>query len=363
MKRFLSLILALVMVLSLVACGGGAGDTGADGEGAADSGYADFKTAIMLPGTEGENAIFQMLCDGIRAACADAGAPEPKVVEGGGEWTSYGKYLTSLAAAQEYDVIFTTTDVMRYNVNETLKAFPDQKIVILDADLLGYESKFDGGKIPATVWGMSFDLYQLGYLGGYFCGLVTQSDMERANEDLVVGLVTTDIYDAWDVNMKTGFTNGVKAANPDIEILTSVIGDWVDPAKGASVARALIAQGADVIYYTSGASAYGCVTEAAAQGCYAVPHDNNCISLDPDTIVGASLVLGYDAAYEAAKGAIEGTLEWGTGRNAGVAEDVISFTFDDPNYLEKVPEDIRTAMEAAAQGLADGSIDAHAAIN
>ena len=62
-------------------------------------------------------------------------------------------------------------------------------------------------------------------------------------------------------------------------------------------------------------------------------------------------------------GAIEGTLEWGTGRNAGVAEGVISFTFDEANYLEKVPEDIRTAMEAAAQGLADGSIDAHAAIN
>ncbi|MBR4870441.1 MAG: BMP family ABC transporter substrate-binding protein [Oscillospiraceae bacterium] len=358
MKRFLSLILALVMVLSLVACGGGSSDDGS-GDGAA----SDFKTAIMLPGTEGENAIFQMICDGIRQACADAGAPEPKVVEGGGEWTSYGKFLTSLAAAQEYDVIFTTTDVMRYNVNETLKSFPDQKIVILDADLLAYESKFEGGTIPATVWGMSFDLYQLGYLGGYFCGLVTQSDMERANDDLVVGLVTTDIYDAWDVNMKTGFTNGVKAANPDIEIITACIGDWVDPAKGSSVARALIAQGADILYYTSGASAYGCVTEAATQGCYAIPHDNNCMDLDPDTIIGASLVLGYDAAYNAAKGAIEGTLEWGTGRNAGVAEGVISFTFDEANYMEKVPEDIRTAMEAAAQGLADGSIDAHAAID
>ena len=357
MKRFLSLILALVMVLSLVACGGSSDDAATEG------GASDFNCAIMLPGTEGENAIFQMICDGIRQACADAGAPEPKVVEGGGEWTSYGKFLTSLAAAQEYDVIFTTTDVMRYNVNDTVKAFPDQKIVILDADLLAYESKFDGGKIPATVWGTSFDLYQLGYLGGYFCGLVTQSDMERANEDLVVGLVTTDIYDAWDVNMKTGFTNGVKAANPDIEIITACIGDWVDPAKGSSVARALIAQGADILYYTSGASAYGCVTEAAAQNCYAIPHDNNAMDLDPDTIIGASLVLGYDAAYNAAKGAIEGTLEWGTGRNAGVAEGVIGFTFDEANYLEKVPEDIRTAMEAAAQGLADGSIDAHAAIN
>jgi len=355
-RRFLILTLAVALILSAVGCGSStpAAESSSEGEG----GYADFQTAIMLPGIEGENAIFQMIASGIRDACAELGAPEPKVVEGGDQWTSYGKYLTSLAAAGIYDVIFTTTDVMRYCVNDTVKAYPDQKIVLVDADLVGYESKFDGGKIPANVWGISFDMYQLGYLGGHFCALVTQSSMERANPDLKVGLVTTDIYDAWDVDLKTGFTNGVKDVNPDIEIISSVIGDWVDPAKGAAVTRALIAQGVDIVYYTSGASAYGCVTEAEAQNCYAIPHDNNSISLAPGTIIGASLVQGYDAAYAAAKGAIEGTLEYGTGRRAGVAESVIAFTTDDPVYLETVPEDIRAAMDAAIQGLTDGTIDA-----
>ena len=357
-RRFLIFTLVAALVLGAVGCGSSTPADSSEANG--DGGYADFQTALMLPGIEGENAIFQMIASGIRDACADLGAPEPKVVEGGDQWTSYGKYLTSLAAAGIYDVIFTTTDVMRYCVNDTLKAYPDQKIVMVDANLEGYASKFDGGKIPDTVWGISFDMYQLGYLGGTFCALVTQSDMEKANPDLKVGLVTTDIYDAWDVDLKTGFTNGVKAVNPDIEIITSVIGDWVDPAKGAAVTRALIAQGVDIVYYTSGASAYGCVTEAEAQGCYAVPHDNNSISLAPGTIIGASLVQGYDAAYAAAKGAIEGTLEYGTGRIAGTADDVITFTFDDPVYLENVPEDIRAAMEAAFNGLSDGSLDARA---
>ena len=356
-RRFLILTLVVALVLSAVGCGSSSPAAESSGE-SGETGYADFQTAIMLPGIEGENAIFQMIASGIRDACADLGAPEPKVVEGGDQWTSYGKYLTSLAAAGIYDVIFTTTDVMRYCANDTLLAYPEQKIVMVDADLQGYESNFEGGKIPDTLWGISFDMYQLGYLGGHFCALVTQSDMERANPDLKVGLVTTDIYDAWDVDLKTGFTNGVKDVNPDIEIITSVIGDWVDPAKGAAVTRALIAQGVDIVYYTSGASAYGCVTEAEAQNCYAVPHDNNSISLAPGTIIGASLVQGYDAAYNAAKGALEGTLEYGTGRRAGVAESVIAFTTDDPVYLETVPEDIRTAMDAAIQGLSDGSIDA-----
>jgi len=367
-KMFLALLLC-VLLLCTAACGKTATDTNdttaAVASSETDSGvdYSDFKTAIMLPGIEGENAIFQMIADGIRTACSDLGAPEPKVVEGGDQWTSYGKYLTSLAEVGIYDVIFTTTDVMRYCVKETHADYPDQKFVLIDADLVGYEDQFDGGVIPDTVWGVSFDLYQLGYLGGYFCGLVTQSDMERANSDLVVGLVFTDVYDAWEVDVKTGFTNGVNAANPDIQIINSIIGDWVDPQKGADVTRALFAQGADIVYYTTGASAYGCVTEAEAQNKYAVADDNNAISLSPDTIIACTLVEGYQAAYDAAYGAITGTLEYGTGRTVGAADGVISFTFDDPVTQATVPADILEKMETAYQGLIDGTIDAHASID
>ena len=364
-KAIIALLLCMLMLFS-AACkssGSAAGTQDAASSDATASPYADFKTAIMLPGIEGENAIFKMIADGIRTACSDLGAPEPKVVEGGDQWTSYGKYLTSLAEAGIYDVIFTTTDVMRYCVNETLKSYPTQKFVMIDSDLNSYADQFDGGVIPSTVWGVSFDLYQLGYLGGYFCGLVTQSDMERANPDLVVGLVFTDVYDAWEVDVKTGFTNGVKAASPDITIINSIIGDWVDPQKGADVTRALFAQGADIIYYTTGASAYGCVTEAETQQKYAVADDNNAISLSPDTIIGCTLVQGYQAAYDAAYGAITGTLEYGTGRTVGAAEGVISFTFDDPVTQATVPADILEKMQTAYQGLIDGTIDAHAPID
>ncbi len=57
------------------------------------------------------------------------------------------KYLTSLAEAGIYDVIFTTTDVMRYCVNETHKLYPDQKFVLIDSDLASYLDQFDGGVI------------------------------------------------------------------------------------------------------------------------------------------------------------------------------------------------------------------------
>ncbi|MEL7608921.1 MAG: BMP family ABC transporter substrate-binding protein [Bacillota bacterium] len=370
MKRncWIALILALVMLLG--ACSGGtqnagntAAPTTAPGSSAAPEAtkaaeqYPDVATAIMLPGIEGENPIFQMIVGGIKQACAELGAPEPKVVEGGDDWNAYGKYLNSLAESKLYDIIFTATDAMKYDVAAASAAYPDQKFALINGDLESYRSEMPDQKIPANVWGIAFDLYQLGYLGGYYCGLVTKSSMERANEDLVVGLVFTDVYDPWEIDLKTGFTNGVKDVDPNIEILNSIIGDWVDPQKGAAVARAMIAKGADIVYYTTGASAYGCVTEAAAQNVYAISSDNNSIHLDPKTIVGCTMVEGSKASYDAAYKAITGALPWGTTEAAGAKEGAVTFTFDDPVYLEAVPKDIQDAMQKAYQGLGDGSID------
>ncbi len=372
-------LVALLLCLALLVCGCGgkaepaATEPAASGANAPSAGdaapaepenpYASMATAIMLPGIEGENPIFQMLVRGIKKACAELGAPEPKVVEGGDQWTAYGKYLTSLAESGLYDILFTCTAVMNYCVKDTSATYPDQKIVLLDADILGYAAKYPEGKLPDNVWGVSFDLYQLGYLGGYFAGLITQSAMPRANAEHVVGLVFTDVYDPWEIDTKTGFINGARAACPDVEVLNSIVGDWVDPQKAADVTRALFTQGADVVYYTGGASTYGCVTEAAAQRKYAIANDNNAISLDPETIPGCSMILGEDAAYKYALMALKDELPWGTGEAIGAADGVISFTFDDPSYLEKVPQDIRDKMTAAFEGLVNGTIDAHAPIS
>ena len=81
-RRFLILTLVVALVLSAVGCGSSSPAAESSGE-SGETGYADFQTAIMLPGIEGENAIFQMIASGIRDACAVLGAPEPNVVEGG----------------------------------------------------------------------------------------------------------------------------------------------------------------------------------------------------------------------------------------------------------------------------------------
>lgn len=367
LKRAL-LILPLCLSLLLCACKGGGGRAAQTtaptaAPGAAQAQFSEVAVAILLPGVEGENPIFQKYVAGIRQACAELGAPAPKVVEGGDDYNSYGKYLVSLAESGLYDVLFTCTNTMCYHVAELSRAYPAQKTVILDGDMNAYFSTLPEGRIPDNVYGVAFDKYEQGYLGGVFCALVTKSAMPRANDALAVGLVFTDVYDSWEIDLKTGFLNGVRDVDPQIEVLRSVIGDWVDPQKGADVTRALLTQGVDIVYYTTGASAYGCVTEAAAQQRYAVGSDHNAISLDPDTIVGCTVVAGDEIAYQTALAAIKGTLAYGSCPEAGAAEGAITFTFDDPVYIQSVPEDIRARMEAAYAGLIDGSIDPHRALD
>jgi hypothetical protein len=121
----------------------------------------------------------------------------------------------------------------------------------------------------------------------------------------------------------------VKAANPDITIINSIIGDWVDPQKGADVSRALFAQGADIIYYTTGASAYGCVTEAETQASTPLRTTTTPFRFRGNHR-GLHARSRLSAAYDAAYGAISGTLEYGTGRTVGAAEGVINFTLTIP---------------------------------
>lgn len=365
MKKNKKLMIIMILCLGLLlgSCGGSDGDgnpasgpaspAASSPQSTAETGTGDgFKIAVMSPGVIGENPTFQQLIAGVEQACDELGLEAPNVVEGGEDWEAYGRMLASLADTGEYDVILTYTDYMCDNIKTCSETYPDQKFILLDGDLTAYMDA-----IPDNVYAMRYREEDLGYMGGYFCALVTQSDMERANDDLKVGLIFTDEYDPWEERIKPCFINAVKTVNPDIKVVNSIVGDWVDPNKGAEVARAQFAEGVDIVWYTSSASTYGVVTEAAAQERYVVANDDSDFEMDPDTIVGGTVIKAQNLAYQVAKSAALEELAYGSFEVGGVAQGVISFTFDNPVYLEKVPQDIRDAMQEMYDKLAAGEID------
>jgi basic membrane lipoprotein Med (substrate-binding protein (PBP1-ABC) superfamily) len=360
-KKFWALLLVLIMILlATTACGGktesnkddSAAEPSTSGEVAETGPEQTFTSAILIPGTLGDNPIFQMMVEGAQEAAAELGVSEPKVVEGGDDYAGYEKLFLSLAESKSYDLLITYTDSMVESVLKIAAMYPEQKIQLLDGDIIGI-----GQEVPSNVYSCRFKNEDLGYLGGCFAGLLTKSDLPYANEDLKVGLIFTDIYPAWTNYIQPAFENGAKSIDPHIEVVFSVVGNWVDPLKGAEVARAQFSQGVDVVWFTTGASTYGAVDEAKRQQKYAICSDNNGISAAPDVILGCTLITGKDTAKESFIKAYKDELPYGTAEDLGAKEGVVSFTFDDPNYLENVPEEIRNKMEAIYKDLADGRID------
>jgi|GEM_PF-1484671 len=312
-----------------------------------------IKSAFMIPGTLSDNPIFQMFVNGITDGAKQLGYPEPKVVEGGDDWDAYSKNMITLSESGQYNLIVTCTESMCESVLDCAKKYPKIHYILLNGSLGDYTDT-----VPANAFAVRIKNEDLGYLGGYFCGLVTTSkELKNANPDLKVGLMFPDVYDPWEKQTKPAFINGAHAVNPDIQVTDAVVGSWVDAVKGAEVARSEYSQGVDIIWYTSGASTYGAVNEAATEGKYAVPSDNNSISNNPDVILGCTTIEGYEYAKNAFLKAADGKLEYGKATAAGADQGVVSFTFDDANYKANVPQDIQDKMKAVYQDLAAGKID------
>jgi len=305
-----------------------------------------YSVALMITGEVGGNPIYEMMVNGAKAAAAEAGF-ELKIVEGGYNPAKWEPNLISLAATRKYDLIVTFTEGMPKSVEKVAKMFPNQKIALIDGI----------APILPNVFSLGFKDEEMCYLAGYFAGLVTISDLPNANPDLKVGLLAGDIYPAMTDRMKPAYTNGAKSVNKDIEVLFSAAGTWSDPNKGKELAQAQFDQGADIILIIAGGTGVGAIQEATEKGKYIIGVDSNIIGFAPGTILACTLKHADLAIKDVLLRASKGELAFGTAERWGVKEGVIDFTFDDPDYIQFVPQDIRNKMIEVYNAIKSGEID------
>ena len=64
---------------------------------------------------------------------------------------------------------------------------------------------------------------------------------------------------------EVGFREGVKAVNPDAELISNYTGAFDKPDLGKAAAATIYNQGADIIFHSSGATGNGVFNEAIAR--------------------------------------------------------------------------------------------------
>lgn len=305
-----------------------------------------YNVALLITGEVGGNAIYQMMVEGAMRASKELGF-DVKVVEGGYNSAKWEPLLISLASTKSYDLIITFTEGMPKSVEKAAKMFPNQKFALID------------GIAPnlSNVYSLGFKDEEMAYLAGYFAALVTKSDLSGVNKELKIGMIAGDIYPAMMEKMKPAYEKGAKSVDEKTEILFSVAGSWADPNKGAELAQIQFAQGADVIFLVAGGTGVGAVRKAKELGRYVIGVDSNIIYLSPGTILACVLKKADVAIYDVLTRAYQGKLPFGYSERWGIKEGVISFTFDDPHYLQNVPEQIREKMVDLFEKLKQGTVN------
>ncbi|MBN2220473.1 MAG: BMP family ABC transporter substrate-binding protein, partial [Kosmotogaceae bacterium] len=138
--------------------------------------------------------------------------------------------------------------------------------------------------------------------------------------------------------------NGVKTVDPSIRVFFGIVGSWSDPARGSELAAKQFDAGADIILSIAGGSGIGVIEEASVRGKYVITVDSNMIHMNPSVILGSFLKHMDLLVKNTIADAKSGTLPFGTSKRVGIAEGMIDYTHDDPNFMSNVPDEIRSEL-------------------
>ena len=149
-----------------------------------------------------------------------------------------------------------------------------------------------------------------------------------------------------------GFEQGAKAGNAKAEVFGNMTGTtpaaWNDPARGAELAKAQFAKGADVIFAAAGGTGMGVYQAAKDAGKLAIGVDSNQNHLQPGTML-TSMVKRVDVAvYNAFK-----AVEPGKVTVLGLKEGGVDYAMDTHN-ARLVSAEMKKKVEAAKADIIAG---------
>lgn len=340
-KKLFSLLLAMVLVLSLAACG-----SGDDADNTDNNNEEAIKVCVAYSGNLGDKSYNDSCNIGATQAAEDFGV-EIKNLEG----TTADEWKNNLLSACEegYDLVICSSSNFEEYLKEYAPMYPDVKFAIIDTTVEA-----------DNVVSVSFAQNQGSFLAGAAAALFTQhSEIEGVNEEAVIGWVGgMDIPVLHDFYV--GYEAGAKYINPDITVLQAFAGTWNDPLKGKELTLAQYEQGADIVMNVASGTGPGILEAAKEAGKYAIGVDLNQDGDQPGSVLTSMVKRVDTACYSVIQTVVEGTFEGGTISYLDVACEGVSLT--DFSVIKEAlgdafPEDILTQIEEIEAKIVSGEIE------
>ncbi len=370
MKKITALLLALVMVFGMVACGGGtaeesatpstAPDASGEDVGGEEAGGEDtpeaassIKVGLICIGDandQGYTYNFIRATELVTENMAAEGVAVEWVIkfnvsEGGTEPQDAAIEL----AEEGCELIIANSFGFEPTILNITADYPDIEFVCCTN--LG--STFDD---QANTHNAFADIYEGRYLAGVVSGLKLQQLIdsgEITEEEAVIGYVAAFPFSEV-ISGYTSFYLGARSVCPTATMKVQYVSTWSDPTQEANAAQALIDQGAVLISQHSDTTTPA--TTAQSNGVYHTGYNNDMIPVAPDASLTACTInwnVYFEFIIHAILNGEEIPQDWTAGINEGaVSLTTINETIAAPGTMEKVEE--------VKAGLADGTIEVFA---
>ena len=324
MKKYLALLLAAMMVLGLAA---GCGNDEAGG----NTGKTIKVGMVTDVGGVNDKSFNQTSWEGLQALQAENKNIQVKYLESKTDADYQGNIDTFID--EEYDLIICVGYMLAGATKEAALANPDQKFAIID------DSTIDLPNVACLMFAQN----EASYLVGMVAGMMTESN--------TVGYVQGMFSDSMNM-FAVGYIAGVKAVNPDAEILQYNANSFGDAAVGSMAATDMITNGADVIYHAAGGTGSGVIEACKQNGIWAIGVDSDQSPLAPENVITSAMKRVDTAVQDISKDVAEGKFEAGvhmydlTNEGVGIA----------PTQT-LLPEEVINAVNEAMKKVEAGEID------
>ena len=282
MKKFLAMLLALVMALSLVACGEKKDDTQGNGDG--DSTAAKVKVGFIT--LHDENSTYDKnFIDAAKEACANLGLVENEdyfIKTNVGETEQCADVAADLVDAG-CNIIFADSFGHEPYMIEVAKANPEVQF----CHSTGTRAHTEG---LANYHNAFASIYEGRYLAGIAAGLKLNAMIEAGDikaEEAKMGYVGAFTY-AEVVSGYTSFYLGAKSVCPTVTMDVTFTGSWYDETLEKEGAVKLIQGGCKLI--SQHADSLGAPTACEKAGVPNVSYNGSTVSTCPNTYIISSRI-------------------------------------------------------------------------
>lgn len=308
---------------------------------------------VLDTGGENDKSFNEYSLKGAREAAAEMGLDFAHVVS-----SSPNEYGTNIENFVEEgcDMIITVGFLMGDATAEAARENPDVTFAIIDAAYFpGAGCSVDASDCYTEEGGLGnvtslmFAEDEVGYLAGTLAACMSETGT-------IGSVAAVEIPPV--VRFVTGYQNGAKAFDPDIETLNVYIPDFNDPADGKQAGETQIYNGADVIFGVGGNTGNAALLAAHEAGVMAIGVDVDQYNTFPDVAPSllTSAMKNMDvAAGNAVRAYAKGELLPGI-LMSNMANDGIGLApFHDLD--DQVPDACKTAVNIAASGLKRRVVD------